>query len=182
MKFRHYYTGDLSNALADGSTRYELSHPWLDVKHKLLIGTDGHSMVILPVLLDEGETSGPVPWNALKHLADGESRVTVYCGTEVVVTFARGEQERHVRPTGKFPAYRRPDVNPQVKGLPTVTLNAVLLLAVQDALGAKGVSLWITDDKTAVVIGDPYAPNGRAVLMPMRHNSREAQSIESLTS
>ena len=52
-------------AVSKDQSRYVLTEPWLDAENKVIVATDGRHMVVVPVEIEEGDTSGHVSAEAL---------------------------------------------------------------------------------------------------------------------
>lgn len=113
-------------------TRPNLTNPYFDAEEKLLVATDGHALVAVPVE-DGGETSGYVSGAALRA---GRRRVKCPPPVEVAV----GPKD------GTFPAWRQvvPKVKAGDEGTFTVRLDAKLLADLAEALGDSRVELTIS--------------------------------------
>lgn len=57
----------IEKAVAVKDGRYYLNDVYLDVEKSRLVSTNGHICAIVPIETDEGDTSGPVSVEALKH-------------------------------------------------------------------------------------------------------------------
>lgn len=143
-------------AAGKSDVRAYLNAPYLDVDNAKLVATDGHILAVLPVELDDGDTSGPVPIEAMKvarqrvNLRDENGAKTdpcIKCNTAAEVnsgaSFPQGDMET------KYPDYERVMAKrPQVD--PDITFDAKLLINLVDALSDRGegsiVSLWFAKD------------------------------------
>lgn len=165
------------------SARPNLEAPYLDVAKKQLVASDGRLGIFLPVEVDAGDVSGPVPVEAFaaarraqKRVASIEIRLPVL-DAEVPLgpTYAR-------KPLQGAPPISEllPRVDPRLdwadKGVTVVSLDAELLVTLQRALGSDGVTLLIRRGEATEAINvlplgvEPGAPfaDGHGVLMPMR--------------
>src|SRR3972149_4290860 len=57
----------IENTVAKKDVRYYLNDAWLDVEKKRLVSTNGHICAIVPVEVDDGDTTGPVSVEVLKQ-------------------------------------------------------------------------------------------------------------------
>jgi hypothetical protein len=158
------------------ATKYNLGEPYLDVEEKVLVASNGYALVAFPVEPENNDISGIVPWAAFDAAAEiafeedetSLQNVRLDCGERVIVYNRTKEVCSYPRPKGKYPNWKV--VVPVRTGPATITLDARLLLGIQDALGCEGLSLWITNSKGQVLIGGTDECNeGVAVVMPMRH-------------
>lgn len=152
--------------------RAYLRVPYLDVERKRLVSTNGHALAIVEVELDDGDTAGHVPIEALKAVRKDKSAVSIYLDGAAKVngtTFPRED-------LGKYPEYsavlpERPEREPDI------TFNAELLFNLSRAICTGKwpfVSLWITDDEKGVYV--ETAGGGYGVIMPARAAGRAVRS------
>ncbi len=157
-------------------TRPSLAQMHLDIDAKVIVATDGHMLVKIPVQIDAADHSGPVPVQALKaartEAGRGRGEVAMSLNGACVLPsgaqFPRGE-------VGPFPDYNQ--VIPTARVPLRIGFNAAMLATLAQAMGTDGVVL--TFDLAEVSANAAYiAPilvkpnesdNGAlGVLMPMR--------------
>lgn len=165
--------------------RYYLQHVYLDADNARLLSTDGHHLAVLPVELEDQDTSGAVPADAFKaarkrsNLDDkGQCSITIneHCETADGATLPRPDSD-----------FVYPDVDriiPDRDGDRTeVIINADLLANIQAAITpnelgkqagvvlsfARGEDGGIAASE-AILVLDRQDPDSGAlgVLMPMR--------------
>jgi hypothetical protein len=148
----------------------KIQNPWIDVDKKIIIATDGHSLVVLPFTPEDGETSGFVPHQALRiwDCASRKRKSTIHCAERVVVTFLDGEQTSFPRKDGEFVEWEKLPRSAAECGTPTISIDADLLANIQHALGSAGVTLWIENADKAIMVSGLREEDGMALLMPMR--------------
>ena len=162
-----------------------LTNVHLDVDKGQVVATDSYMLARFPVELDEGDTSGPIPVDALKasrkpplKLRTGEDGVSIRANRNVEVV--QGEAPYLSVPRGDVD-YTFPNADslfPAVLADFTIGLNAAKLAQLAKALGSDEVVLQFTAGKD----GNPEAlrpilvrpisrgdddPDG--ILMPIRH-------------
>jgi hypothetical protein len=164
---------NLSKIIPKNATRECLNNAHLDTENSRLIATDGCKLVIIPVTIDDGDTSGPVSTEAIKAAIKaagktGDAGIT--CKTDLAVwngaTYPRPEKMEY------------PDVDKLIPKPAAVhiAIDARLLADVQAAMGCKhGVNLQfaVNDDgsinRQAAVRVTAYGDDRPlAVIMPLR--------------
>lgn len=144
-----------------------LTAPYLDVAKARLIATNGHALVLHPVGIDEGDTSGHVPLEALKAArakrADGVISLNGNA-TAGGVQYPRPDLGQYPDVDRVIPA--KPDTPP------TVIFDAELLLKLAQAMTDRKaiVRVWVGKEPgDALYIEAMHAPEGVVgVLMPCR--------------
>ena len=127
MKLDPKYRPEL--CVSDDETRYNLGAPYLDTEERMIVATDGHRLVCVPVQVEDGDTSS--------HLEPATLAV------------ARGEAEAADPPVrGKFPDWReiRRMMEPSfanVEGVISICLNAEYLASMAKAMGTELVTIRI---------------------------------------
>jgi hypothetical protein len=103
-------------------TRENLSHVELDTTSKRLVATNGHSMIVVPVEVDEEDTSGAVTERAL-DAARRVAKERKLDEAEIKVNGSLGvEGATYDRPRRKYTNYQH--VIPTLRGPITIGLNA----------------------------------------------------------
>lgn len=152
MKFRKSFKPELFT-YKDGD-RPHLEHLHLDVEGKRLVATDGHRMVVVPVEIEPGDKSGPIPTRVLAAARHHELK---QCETARV-----GAKRLHALGTGmdaKGPVFERPvlaepgyppyakvvsdSLQPTGKTV-TFGVNPQYLLDCAKALGCQHVQVTVT--------------------------------------
>ena len=169
MKFDPKYKPEL--CASKDETRPNMCHVELDVKEKRMVATNGHCMVVVPVTVEEHDTSGPISKDALvaaRKLAkntNGDACIKANGSLAVHgATFDRPEARQFPPVDQVIPPDRKA----------TISFSAKYLKEIADALGSKDgvVTLAIDGDCDAITVwsgiskgakGDPFA-----VLMPCR--------------
>jgi hypothetical protein len=170
--------GKIEALCSKEETRYNLRQLHLDVKTATLAATDGRAAIIVPVVVEDDETSGSVHPSALREYISAikkekkqryqtkadHAKVTISCKEKVTVRNFDGVEFAYPR------VNNAPDIAsiiPRRTGPPTITLNAELLHRVQMALGSPFISLWI-DMVDGVVPCGYKGHDGVGVIMPVR--------------
>lgn len=156
-------------------TRSMLLEPWLDVVNKVVVASNGHMLVAVPVETGEGDTTGVMPSEALKagrKAAKGLAEVEIAANGAATTTsgasFVRKDMN-FVPWQAVVPSYRKGD-----KDTITIFFDANYLKQLVDALGCDGlVSLTFPksndDDPIVIRSESKSAREGEiAVLMPIR--------------
>ena len=134
------------------------------------IVTDGHCLVSVPVTMEEDDTDGLLSVESLKAARKEKPK-----NSPAYIT-VNGSEKTHDgterrRPEGIYPNWKQVVPNGEGKeAVKTVTINAKLLLAMQEAMGADYVKLTFNGDMSPITVngGDNGQPAG--VLMPWRIN------------
>jgi len=177
MKFDKRYKPELCAGVKD--RRFYLNNAHLDVDKARILSADGSALVCIPVELSAGDLAGPISADALKA---ARKAPTVDRDLEILardsliaggITFPRASAD-----------YKYPDVDRLIPRLTQadIAIDARLLLVIQNALGASGVSLQFAknpdgtiDPHAAILVKPIYTgstiggnPNALGALMPMR--------------
>jgi len=144
-------------------TRPHLCAAYLDVDRKTLVSTDGHRLITVPVEVDEGDTSGPIPPQALADARRYGGTIKAN-GAAVLSNGATFE-----RPDVQFPPYGAViESKPQYPI--SISFNAKYLAEIAKALDAQKGQVTITfdacDQLSPIHITTPH--EGHAWLMPCR--------------
>jgi len=159
---------------AKDKTRPVLSNVHLDVEHKRLVATNGHSLAVNPVEVDDQDTSGPISPEAIKlarksgrkwadrHiLANGDLRVPL-----AGVSLDRPEDER------EYPDFDQIVPRVDAENTPaSIALDAKLLYELSQAICEDGnrVILWINPVKHGPIYVKPATVSSEnyGVIMPV---------------
>lgn len=133
MKFNSKSKLDLAAAAEAG--RYAMHHVNLDVVTSELSATDGRILAVIPCEVEEGDSGGLIPRDAIKIARTG-------CKAEQATVKANGSVKAHgkagivemTRPDGQFPRYADV-IPPQCSDDLRIGLNAELLWKLVQALG-----------------------------------------------
>jgi hypothetical protein len=167
---------NLSKIIPKNDVREYLNNAHLDTENSRLIATDGEKLVIIPVTIDDGDTSGPVSTEAIKAAIKaagktGDAGIT--CKTDLAVwngaTYPRPENYSST----VYPNIDRVIPKPAAVH---VSINARMLADVQAAMGCKhGVNLQFavnsdgSINRHAAVRVTAYGDDRPlAVIMPLR--------------
>lgn len=152
---------------ATRGARSYLTAPYLDVAKARLVATNGHALVIHPVVVDDGDTSGHVPLDALKAVRGKRADSTITLNGNAI---AGGVQ--YPRPDlGQYPYFDRV-IPAKPSTPPTVIFDAELLFKLAQAMTDRQaiVRVWVGKyPGDALYIEARHAPEGVVgVLMPCR--------------
>jgi hypothetical protein len=123
----------------DIEERFNLVDPYLDVAAGVVVATDGHRLVAVPVETDPNDVSGYVSRELFKI-----ARRKVKLGPAAIEDRAEIMTTGIVWPTEQareFPEWRKvvPRWDERTPGTVTIALNATLLKGLADALGGDGI-------------------------------------------
>lgn len=168
---------EIERAAADGDIRAYLNHVHLNVEQKHVVATDGHILAVVPVEVDEEDTTGPISIDAIKHarkgpkksdatiIANGEQRIPL-----MGMTLARPND-------GTFPDYNMCLGRVSKSGL-SLSFDAGLLFELARALNRRdsknlGVRLDLPSHCSGGIAVTPAdGPEGaHGVIMPMHLDS-----------
>jgi hypothetical protein len=154
-----------------------LTDPYLDVKEKRLVATEGHALIALPVDVEKGERSRYLACSLLAAARGlGEADVPAEIKDQEIVEYGvlwPTAQERTF-PDWKslIPPFKQGDA-----GTTTIHLNARLLKNLADAMGsAGGVALTFpTGNPVAPVLVRSLLPEAAelGLLMPLRQGAED---------
>ena len=165
---------DIERAAASNDIRRYLNHVHLDVENQNLVACAGSILAVVPVEVDEGDTTGPITKDAIKLARKGakKNEPTVLANGSLSipaqgVTMARPDD-------GVFPDYQRVLIRDE--DLPTICLDADLLVDLASALNRRGsqnngVRLHLPRNVDAPIKVEPMwgpAIGTVGVLSPMR--------------
>jgi hypothetical protein len=175
-------------------SRPVLTYVHLDVENSRVVVTDSYMLAVFPVDLDEGDTTGPIPLDALKASRKppnkyADSRILVNGDARVVQVAADGVAgEPYLTVPRHTGEYQFPDVDrliPDDDKLATfeIAFNAELLAKLAKGMGTDVVKFRFVADED----GNPSAlkpivvtpgnleiheDNPHGILMPVRTASR----------
>ena len=160
------------------ATRLHLCNLHLDVDAKRLCATDGHCLVVVPVEVQSGDTSGfvtPAALKAARKAFGKRTDTTLQCNGALAIpagaTFPRPSD------SAQFPPWRQivPQGKPGDAGTMTFGFNARLLLEVAKGIGAAENHVQVTiplpdrdDDFLEPILVTGTDPDTFGVLMPVR--------------
>lgn len=152
---------------APAKVRPTLAHPYLDVEAAALIATDSYVMVKVPVDIDEGDESGPIPTDALQAARKvAPRRLPIYIeanGAAVIPNYATFTRDQAY----EFPNWRSIIETDPGKPVARFGVDAELLFRAQRALGARHLDVRFFDPLKALRVR-PLGGFGEAVVMPVR--------------
>lgn len=172
----------IEKAICTDESRYSITSALLEVEADgkgKLIAANEHIMAIVPVEVEDGDTTGLISKDALETAGKQKSAVyrRVMANDSLKIVTGAGVLESK-RPEGQFPNYRE-----IVKGAPeriaserpTISFNVQSLLKLAQALGpvtskVADVNLWIDKKRhgAAIIVRNTGNPNAYGVLMPIR--------------
>lgn len=169
-------------AVSQEESRYTLQAVKLDVEEKAMIATDGHILAYVPVETHAEDHSALISLEAMKRIRAiqkqnkiGRSEIPVKVQTNGKITVESIDSKSEFPLTeGSFPNWQL--VKPQMSGLPTIAIDAALLLKLAQALSGENtpkkavVKLWIKDGASAIGVRVSGAGDSEAwgVIMPVR--------------
>lgn len=124
--------------VSDNQLRPVLQSVYLNVEDKKLVATDGRKMAQIDCEIEEGDTSGLIPIEAIKHYRKVNKKVNCYsmkCNGSCKITTSEGTIEFN-RPDYQFPNYN--NVIPKYEKMFKMSINAEYLLEIAKALGSDG--------------------------------------------
>lgn len=154
---------EVEQACSTNPERAPLTCAWLDAEEARIYAADGFIMVRIPVSLEKGESSGPIPRKALKALSKHKTIKTLEVSEDSVQIQLQDELRRYPRPEGlEQPAFEKllgPILEDRRK-TPDIILNPELLLRLAKALcppsPGYGIALFLGRTKKGKI--DPFAP------------------------
>lgn len=154
MKFPKECAAIVKVAGAKDVRKY-IREPYLDVDKARLAATDGACMVLLPVTVEAGDTSGFVSIEAITRAAKAERRrgtASIVASEDTLTADGAGFARTKVADAGAFPDIDRvvPPANPDG---PDIALDAALLAKVQAAMGCGTVTLTFGRDADGKIDG-----------------------------
>lgn len=170
----------LENCVSHDKHRAVLANIHIDTEANLAVATDGRMMALVPIELDELDTTGPLPPDALqaaRKLAkkNNHSDCLLMCNGDIRLSNGVSMP----RPTtggvdGELPPYPKyqqvvPDKDRPVKF--AIAFNAALLADLAGALGCEIVTLQFRDELSPIVVLPSEAGSvagAKGVLMPAR--------------
>ena len=169
-------------AAGKDESRPALTQVYLDCEKSEVRVTDSYRAARFPVALDEGDTSGPIPLEALKAARKVKALTSIRCNGVVEVRMGRGEHASEPFLTMPRPAMagQFPNLDQIWDGCNTsdgfeVGLNAKMLFDLAKAMGTDTIRLSFTCNpalrpfKVAPLDGQNDAPMG--LQMPIRLKS-----------
>lgn len=171
----------IEGAAGKGDIRSYLREPYLDVDNKRIIAADGHIAAIVPILIDEGDTSGHISADAIvaaRKSATARSRPDKLINIKANGSLTLDNNASFPRnDLGKFVDIDRV-IAP--KSHDVISLNAKLLLNLAQAICLQGedpiVTLHLTEDRqTGAIRVERFAKKGDAadapfgMIMPVRN-------------
>lgn len=166
----------IEDVASDDPIRQHVFHPYLDVEQKLLIATNGYSLAAVPVGVDEGDRSGPIPKAAIKSARTRKITSARIRAKKTLVDVNGGPMYR--RGSATFPPWQQvmPSWKEGDERTVTFGIDARLLLSLAQAIGSRRGGVVITvrvpdsgSDMTDPVVVRVDSPNGEiGLLMPRR--------------
>jgi hypothetical protein len=165
---------EIERAAAVKDIRRCLNHVHLDVENECVVACAGSSLAVVPVEVDEGDTTGPITKDAIKaaRKTPKQGEATILANGSLRIPLAGVTLDR---PTddGAFPDYQRVMVKDNDR--PTIALDAELLVELSRALNRRdakngGVRLHLPRYSHDNIKVEPmWGPAGAVgVLCPMR--------------
>lgn len=163
----------IEKAASKNTLRTVIEQPYLDVDAKVLVATDSFMLAVVPVEVEEGDTSGPVPVQAItearrRSTKDNPQGIALNGRAEVdsgEVSFKRptlGQQQ--------FPAWAK--IADENRGTPIAEfgVSPFLLARLAEAIGVgknEAVKISVYGPLTALGV-ETMDKKGRGILMPVR--------------
>lgn len=159
------------------STRVEITDPYLEITRPaqgedpgegVIVASDGHMLVSLPVLTGPGDEAGYVPGAALAAARKlTRTMVDVECNGSVKLSNGTSYLRGHVGET--YPKWRNACATPE-NDVVSISFNAELLGKMCKAMGTSKVVLRFERDSLEAILVKPAGNEGEGVgyLMPMR--------------
>lgn len=144
----------IEKLVSSDATQRVLANPWLDTERGVILSSSGQNAIILPVTVEEGDVSGPIPLVALKEIRkDGSSLKCTkeYCILPSGAAHPREQQFTQYPPIEKL-------VSPSSHASMEVSLNAKLLSELAQGMGTDVIKLRIQIDDASgdLAEGAPY--------------------------
>lgn len=131
---------EIERAASSDESRPVLCHAYLNVEDGTLEATDSYMAVIVPVEIEDGDTSGPIPRDALKAQRKASKRYPASLSVNGDVALRdtyEGTEQTWKRPdVGQWPNLRK--ITPDDLSGFRIGLNAAKLLDLAKALGSDG--------------------------------------------
>lgn len=127
-----------------------LLEPWLDADRAVVLASSGQNAVVIPVELDQGDTSGPIPLVGIKAIRG--TGASMKCGVDYCVlpdgtAVPRATNHSRYPPVDQLCCVADEFVE--------INLNAKLLLELAQAMGTDVVKIRVARTDGGV---DPAAP------------------------
>ena len=168
----------IEKVLCKDATRHAITETYLDTENGCgsLIATNGKSIAVIPVELEEGDVAGYVATEGIKQARKADKRASFpSLKLNGTLKLSNGvEMPRTTLPTGtQFPQWRQ--VIPKDEGYTVeFAFDAKLLYELAQAMGSDGVVIrYKADRKPLLVRPTPLAGctpclGSKGVLMPIR--------------
>jgi hypothetical protein len=153
-------------AIASREIRDYLNHAHLDVEKKLLIASDGKILAVVPVEVDEEDTTGPVTVDAIKAARKAARKAAGKKADATII--ANGEQ--------RIPAAGLTMDRPDVGGYPNVDRILSGVRPLGPSICLNPAQLW--DVARAVM---PSNTKHYAIRLFLPETSQQAMRVESLS-
>ena len=165
----------IESIVSKDKTRAAICNPWIDAENGKLVATNGSAMAIIPIELEDEDTSGHVPCDAFKQARKGaKGEVSMICNGNVTLQtgaiLPRNKSE--TPPNWQVVIPHKPKVNVRI------SLNAVMLAKLAEAMGTEGITLEIDEPDSPVIVKPAYAgrhgeakpvcPDAIGIIMPIR--------------
>jgi hypothetical protein len=147
---KFHKTSKIERLVSKDPTQRILENPWLDVERGVILSSPGQSAIMIPVVVEEGDVSGPVPVEGLKEIRKNDGSMS--CTKEYCIVNGVA-----------YPRAQQFDSYPPVENLivPTddyvgLAINAKSLAELAQGMGTDVVRLRIqTTPEGTVVEGAP---------------------------
>lgn len=162
----------IEKAAGRSDYRPAIAQPYLDVEEKVIVATDTFMMAIVPVELDDGDTSGAVPTQALVE-ARRRTTKTKPQGIRLNGRAEVGDGDvsfKRPAENSPFPAWRTIADKKRGKPVAEFGINPFFLARLAEAIGCvKDEAVKVTYyGPTESLVIEPLRSTGRGVLMPVR--------------
>lgn len=145
-----------------------ICNPRLDTHAQRMVATDGYVAVSVPVIIEDDDTAGAIPVDALKlarGIGEKDDPIQLNCNGTVEVPGVASFQ-RHTQ--GEFPDMQSAFDGFPAKPAATFAINAEKLLEAAKALGGSVVQVEVFGRTKPLRITPLHGHGGVAVIAPIR--------------
>lgn len=82
-EIKFHKSSKIEKLVSKDPTQRILENPWLDVERGVVLSSPGQSAVMIPVVVEDGDVSGPVPVELLKEIR--KSDLSLRCTREYCI-------------------------------------------------------------------------------------------------
>jgi len=202
MKFLNGHSNQIEKIASAEESRYSINNVWFNAEKGHLVATNGHALVCLHVVAEEGDVTGWITPESLRVYRKVMGKTPKYgtprpvqftAGeTEITITDWEGNQQSMKRPdvktSGKFPNYEAV-IPTGYKSEPAFTLDVKLLLKVVEALGfmdtlnskqSSMVAVFPSKDNRTAHLVKTSMTGPIGIIMPMKADDEKTGWLTSL--